>query len=220
MSPRTKKIGAVVLVGTALLVAWHAGLLAEIADPKSLAQDLVALGAWGYVAFILAYAFVQPFGLPGAAFVVAASLVWPWQISFPLSMIGTMAASVIGFSFSRFVARDWVAAKIPARFKKYDAALERSAFRTVVLLRLVFWTSPPLHAFFGISRVPFWTHFWASLLGYVVPLLLISFLGNEMFDSAGHLQTKAWPILVVLGLVSLTAAVVGRCVSRREAQGA
>jgi hypothetical protein len=39
-----------------------------------------------------------------------------------------MAASIVGFSFARFMARDWVSTGIPARFRKYDEALARRAF--------------------------------------------------------------------------------------------
>ena len=34
-------------------------------------------------------------------------LIWPWPVAYALSMTGTMAASVVGFSFARFIARDW-----------------------------------------------------------------------------------------------------------------
>jgi hypothetical protein len=89
--------------------------------------------------FVLAYALLQPFGVPGTIFVVAAPLIWPWPAAFAVSMAGTMAASVVGFSFARFVARDWVSARIPARLRRYDEAIARHAFTTVVVLRLVLW---------------------------------------------------------------------------------
>jgi uncharacterized membrane protein YdjX (TVP38/TMEM64 family) len=116
------------------------------------AEDARALGAWGYIAFILAYTALQPFGVPGTIFVVAAPLIWPWPIAFALSMVGT-CASVVGFSFARFVAKDWVSAHIPERLRKYDASLERNAFQTVVVLRLLFWMPQVLHSFFGVSKV-------------------------------------------------------------------
>ncbi len=100
--------------------------------------------------------------MPGTIFIVAAPLIWSWPVAFCLSMVGTMAATVDGFSFARFVARDWVAQRIPARFRKYDDLLALRAFATVFLLRLIFWMPPLLHAFFGVSKVRFSTHFWAS----------------------------------------------------------
>jgi uncharacterized membrane protein YdjX (TVP38/TMEM64 family) len=142
-------------------------------------------------------------------------------VAFALSLAGTMCASVIGFSFARFVARDWISTRIPARFRKYDAALARHAFRTVFLLRLVLWMPQALHAFLGVSKVPFWTHIWGSLLGYIPPLLLVSYLGSEMFDSSGRIQPRAWPAMGALLAASLLlAALMRRYEKRRDAQKA
>lgn len=214
-SLRSAKLGVIGLVLLTLAVAYHFGVFARVAEPKTLAVSLVAMGAWGYVVFIVAYTVLQPFGVPGTIFVVAAPLIWPWQTAFALSMIGTMCASVVGFSFARFIAKDWVSARIPARFRKYDESLERNAFQTVVVLRLVFWMPQVLHSFFGISRVRFWTHFWGSFLGYVPPLLVVSYLGGQMFDASGRIQAGAWPVLAGLVAASLLIALLARAHARR-----
>lgn len=177
---RLAKIALVVAVLAAALVAHRMGWLSHFGAAAECKQMLVDLGPWGYLAFVAAFAAIQPFGVPGTVFVVAASLIWPWPIALALSTLGTMGASVVGFTFARFVARDTVAKLIPARFKKYDDALERRAFATVVSLRFVFWMQPLLHAFFGISKVRFWTHFWGSLAGYVVPLVVLTFFGDRL----------------------------------------
>lgn len=182
------------------------GVLDRLAEPRSLARSLVEMGAWGWVAFVVAYTLVQPFGVPGTIFVVAAPLIWPWRTAFALSMTGTMGASIVGFSFARFIARDWIAARIPARFRRYDEALARNAFRTVLLLRLIFWMPQVLHIFFGVSKVRFWTHAWASFLGYIPPLFVISYLGSEIFDASGRMQPRAWPIMA--GMVAASALLV------------
>src|SRR5262245_35700012 len=209
-SSRSMKIGVVALVLLTLATAYHFGFFARVAEPKILAKTLVEMGAWGYLAFVVAYTVLQPFGVPGTIFIVAAPLIWPWQTAFALSMIGTMSASIVGFSFARFVAKDWVSARIPARLRKYDESLERNAFQTVVVLRLIFWMPQALHAFFGVSKVRFWTHFWGSLIGYVPPLLLVSYLGGTMFDASGRMQPGAWPILAALVVVSLVIAALAR----------
>jgi uncharacterized membrane protein YdjX (TVP38/TMEM64 family) len=215
-SLRYAKLAVVAVVIAVLAIAYRLGIFSQVADAKTLARTLVEMGPWGYLAFVAAYAAFQPFGVPGTVFVVAAPLIWPWQTAFVLSMAGTMAASVIGFSFARFVAKDWIAARIPARFRKYDDALERNAFQTVVLLRLIFWMPQVLHSFFGVSRVRFWTHFWGSLLGYVPPLLLVSYLGARIFDPSGKLQPDAWPILGCMVASSLTIALLARAWARRS----
>ncbi len=189
---RTPKIVAVLVVAVMLVVAQQLGIFKQFADPAGVKQTLVALGPWGYVAFIGAYAALQPFGFPATVFTLSAPLIWAWPIAFALSLSGAMAASVVGFVFARFVARDFVAARIPARFKRHDEALGRRAFTTVLLLRAVFWMSSPLHAFFGVSKVGFWTHFWGSLAAYVLPLLLLSIFGEQLFERASEAPREVW----------------------------
>ncbi|RKG72457.1 TVP38/TMEM64 family protein [Corallococcus exercitus] len=222
MTPRMARyarLGAVALVFVMFGLAWHLGIFTQAADPKTLARTLVAMGAWGYLAFVVAYTVLQPFGVPGTVFIVAAPLIWPWQTAFVLSMVGTMSASVVGFSFARFVAKDWVSARIPARLRKYDDALERNAFQTVFLLRLLLWMPQVLHSFLGVSKVGFWTHFWGSLLGYVPPLLFVSYLGGEMFDASGKMLPAAWPILAGLLIASLLVVVLVRVRERCRQAG-
>lgn len=215
-SLRNLKAGVVGLVLVVLAAAWWLGVFARVGTPSALAQGLVERGAWGYLAFIVAYTVLQPFGVPGTVFVVAAPLIWSWPVAFALSMVGTMSASVVGFAFARFIARDWVAARIPARLEKYAEALERNAFQTVVVLRLIFWMPQVLHSFFGVSKVGFWTHFWGSLVGYVPPLLLVSYLGASMFDASGRMQPAAWPIMAGLLAASLAVAALARAWERRR----
>ena len=200
---RNLKIGAVALVVVGLVVAQRLGLFEIFGDPARIKQALVELGPWGYVAFVVAYAFLQPFGVPGTVFVMAAPLIWSWPVAFALSMTGTMAASVVGFSFARFVARDWVSRFVPARFRSYDEALAKRGFVTVATLRFIFWMPPMLHVFFGISRVPFWTHFWGSLVGYFIPLLATAYFGQKVFDFLRDAPPSVW-----IGIAAATLAIL------------
>lgn len=203
---RVARLATVALVACALALAYQRGVFTRLAEPRDFAKAVLDLGAWGYVGFVVSYTLLQPIGVPGTVFVVAAPLLWPWPTAFSLSMVGTMAASVVGFSLSRFVLRDWVAARIPARLRRYDEALAERAFFTVFVLRLVLWMPQVLHGFLGVSKVPFWTHFWGSLLGYVPPLLVVSYFGSELFDESGRIQTRTLPIMVALLAASLALA--------------
>ncbi len=214
---RRAKIAAVVLVAAVLVLAQRLGLFHLTSDPARLKQALLDLGPWGYLAFLGAYTVLQPFGVPGTVFIVAAPLIWPWPIAFALSMVGTLAASVVGFSFARFVARDWIAGLVPARFHAYDEALAKRAFATVFTLRLIFWMPPLLHVFFGISRVSFWTHFWGSAAGYVLPLLATSYFGPKALDALREAPREVW---IGLALGAAVVAVATWTVHRRRARPA
>jgi len=69
---RNLRIAAVSSVVALLALAHAQGLLERFGDPQGLARTLVELGPWGYAAFIAAYTLLQPFGVPGTVFIVAA----------------------------------------------------------------------------------------------------------------------------------------------------
>lgn len=209
------KVALVLAVAGMLVAAWRLGLFDVFGDAQRLKQALLEMRAWGYVAFVGAYTLLQPFGMPGSVFVFAAPLIWPWPIAFALSMTGTMSASVVGFSFARFIARDWLAKKVPARLRKYDDALAKRGFVTVATLRFLLWMPQALHTFFGVSKVGFWTHFWGSLVGYAVPLFLVSLFGEELWDWMKGLPIWAW---VVTGIVTVLAIGIYILVQRRRAR--
>jgi uncharacterized membrane protein YdjX (TVP38/TMEM64 family) len=212
------KVALLALALAAIGLAYRYGMFDELSEPQRFARAVVELGVWGYAAFVVAYALLQPFGVPGTLFIVAAPLIWPWPVAFALSMTGTMAASVTGFSFARFVARDWVSARVPARLRKYEEALTQNALQTVFVLRLIFWMQPILHGFLGVSRIGFATHFWGSLLGYALPLLLVSYMGAELFDQNGDFQPRTLLWLSALLVASLLSLAVVRRFARRSAR--
>jgi uncharacterized membrane protein YdjX (TVP38/TMEM64 family) len=204
---RHAKLATLLFVVLGLVLAHHMGAFQTFSEPARAKEVLVELGPWGYFWFVVAYAALQPFGVPGTVFILAAPLIWPWPVAFALSMVGTMAASVIGFSFARFIARDWLAQRVPARFHAYDEALTRRGFVTVVTLRFIFWMPQVLHTFLGVSKVPFWTHFWGSVVGYFVPLLLTAYFGEKLFVALREAPPWAW-VVAGLGTIAVVATFV------------
>ena len=197
-----------------LVAAWQSGLVDLLSEPERARETILGLGALGLLAFVVAYAVVQPLGFSGMAFVVVAPLIWPWPVAFAASMTGTLAATALGFSVSRFVARDWVSSRIPQRFRAWEGTLERRGFITVLTLRVLFLMQPMLHAFFGVSRVSFWTHLGASALAYVVPIFLISRFGAEVFAFLREAPLSAW-----LGFgAAVLASIAVRHLLRRRAR--
>lgn len=200
------RVAAVLGVLVLLAIAHRLGVLDDFSSLTRAKQTLTALGPRGYAAFVAAYTVLHPFGIPGTVFIWVAPLIWPWPVAFALSMVGTMAASTVGFSFARFVAREQVAKRIPARFRRYEESLARNGFLTVFVLRFVFWMPQWLHALLGVSRVSFWTHFWGSFAGYLVPLFLVSYFGERLFALLKKVPTNAWIAAgVAIGVVALGA---------------
>lgn len=199
-----------------VFLAWKAGFFSGAMGPRAIGWEISHMGPWGYLAFIGAFTILQPFGVPGTIFTVAAPLIWPWPVAFTLSLGSMLASSALGFAFARFVARDWVSARVPRWLREREPALERSALQTVVLLRLCFGMLQALHSFFGVSNIRFRTYLLGCFVGYIPQLLVITTFSAELLDGSGNVRRAPWPILGGLVVLSLAIAWCARVWERRR----
>jgi uncharacterized membrane protein YdjX (TVP38/TMEM64 family) len=110
---------------------------------NALSALLESAGGWAPLFFVMVYAagvclFVPGTlltGLGAAIFGPYWGFLWVWIAA----MIGSAAAFVIG----RTLGREFAASLIGNRLKKYDEAIERNGFATVLYLRLVYFPSRP-----------------------------------------------------------------------------
>lgn len=214
----------VVALGILVLAyfAYSSGILGLFANPGAVRTTLLDLGARGYLVFLAAFTFLQPIGCPGIVFLVGAALVWPPHVAITLSLIGSVMASIVGFSVSRFLARDWVERRLPARFRAYDEKLAQRAFRTIFVLRVIFLMNPFLHGFFGISRVSFLTHLVASTLGYLPTIIVVTYVGGSAVTWLTAFLTElssttVVSIVIVLALLLVAAGFVRRKIKQTRA---
>ncbi len=202
---RTRRLA--LLAGAALLLlgAWRFGVLALVRDPAHLRELLLQIGPLGFLVYIAAFALIQPIApVPGMMFSIAAGLVWPPPVAVVLALVGATLASVNGFWFARYLARDWVEQWIPDRLRKYDEQMARRGFVTVLALRLFFWTNQGLNAFCGLSRVPFSTHLAATFLAYIPVSIALTYLGEAAVTILWHQPIERWlaaAALIVVGVV-------------------
>lgn len=174
-----RKLGPLLIFSTAVVGLYASGLHEKI-DAQRLQAWVRGAGAWGGVAFVVAYAVLQPLGVRSLLFLVTAPLLWSPAIAFCLSWFGAIAASMVGFFTARFVARDWAQHRAPARIRKLDAKLAEDGFRTVTLLRLIFYTTPALQLGLGISRVPVRSFVLGTIVGVLPFTLIMTLLGAEL----------------------------------------
>lgn len=161
-------------------------------EPERLGDWLDATGALAPLLYVAVFAGLSPFGLPAVLMVVAAAGVWPLGWAFALSWAGAVGAGVVGFGFARWLARDWVVAHLPERFRHLDTRAGERPLATVLLLRLFFFLAPPAHWALGVSQVGFGTHLLGTTLGYVPWVLAYTLAGRGAVELVRSQPPWVW----------------------------
>ena len=89
--------------------------------------------------------------------------------------LGAMIGSSLAFFIGRYLGRDFAASLIGDRLRKYDEAIERNGFATVLYLRLVYFPFTPMNFGMGLTRVRFWDYFFGTALGIIVGTFIFTF---------------------------------------------
>lgn len=171
------------MVGLAILaiaIALVATGEYESISPAGIRERVLSWGVWGPVLFVLAFALLQPLGVAAHVFIVGATLVWAPTTSLLLSWTGAVLASAAAFWLARWMGREWVQARLPKRLHRWDGRLATHGFRTVLVMRLLFFTFGPMQLMLGVSRVRFVPYLAASALGMLPMIALESFVGASV----------------------------------------
>jgi len=148
---RNRLILLALILGIVAL-AYYSGLFQYLA-PDRLRELLTEAGPWGPILVVTMFTVLEPFGTPGAIFMVAAATVWPFWTAFAINWIGASGAGMFGFTFARYLGRDWVEDRMPERLRKWDERLSERGLPVVIAFRLMFFLNPASHWALGLSRV-------------------------------------------------------------------
>jgi len=198
----------------ASVVAWvYASGAYEEFDPATMRVWFQDAGVWGGVLFIAAYSLLQPFGVNGLVFLLSAPLIWSPTEAFLLNWAGTVGTGLFSFFGARFVARDWIQERLPRRIRRFDDRLHTRGFRTVFLLRLIFYTAPTVQWALGVSRVSFAPFLTGTVLGVAPFTLMTTLIGVrvaawiEEHPVATWPWDQLWPVLIIAAVVIATITV-------------
>lgn len=167
-----------VLVLTAAFALYLSGALD---DPRGAMEMVRGAGAWGAIAYVAAFALLQPLGISGHAFVLAAAAIWVAPQAFALSLLGSVGAACVSFAFARYVAYEWVQARIPARARKYEAWVTERGLLGVIVYRTLTFTMHPAQLLMGTLRVRFGTMVLGTVIGFMPAVAIDVLLGGELW---------------------------------------
>ena len=198
-----------IAAAVAALFAWvYVSGAYERFDPVQLRDWIRDAGPWGGVLFVVTYSTIQPFGVNGLVWLLSAPLIWSPTEAFLLSWAGTVGTGLFSFAGARFFVRDWLQARLPARVRRFDERLQTHGFRTVFLLRLVFYTSPSVQWALGVSRVQFGTFVVATVLGVAPFTLATTLVGIRVAAWIEEHPVATWPWETIWPVVIVATVVV------------
>lgn len=193
---------AIVSIGA---LGYFAGLFRYF-DPDDLRELIISWGAWGPVLVILIYSLVQPFGFPGAIFMMASSTLWTFWPAFLINLAGASGAGMVGFGFARYVGRDWVEGRMPDRVRAWDDRLSHRGLPVVIPYRMIFFLSPPSHWALGLSRVRLSHAAIGTVVGYVPGVAVWTYFGGDILiwleQQSGQVLLGVLALIIVMFAIS------------------
>jgi uncharacterized membrane protein YdjX (TVP38/TMEM64 family) len=175
---------ALVAIGVALVPAreWTAMALGVVRES----------GRWGAVAYAALFAMATMVAVPTTPLLVLGGLLFGLPIGAAVGVAASSTASVVSFLVARYVARDWVEAKVK-RMPKWEALLEvveEEGFKVVLLARLnPLLPSSVKNWGFGVTDVPLLEYVAASILGQAPFAVVYAYLGSV----GGHAILRGEP---------------------------
>ena len=149
---------------------------------EALGHFLDSAGLWGPVVFIAIYAVGVCLFLPGTLLTGLGAAIFGAYWGFVYVWFGAMAGAGAAFLIGRTLGREFAASLIGDRLKKYDDAIGRNGFATVLYLRLVYFPFTPMNFGMGLTKVRFWDYFAGTGLGIIVGTFIFTFFIGTLKD--------------------------------------
>jgi len=188
--PKTSKTGKKPLLKAAVLVLFIFAAIAvarftpvrEYLTADALGRLLKGAGVWAPVAYMVIYAVGVCLFLPGTLLTGLGAAIFGPYYGFVYVWIGAMLGASAAFVIGRTLGREFAASLIGNRLKKYDDAIERNGFATVLYLRLVYFPFTPMNFGMGLTRVTFKDYFFGTGLGIIVGTFIFTFFVGTLKD--------------------------------------
>jgi len=192
-------IGAIVLVRFTPVKAY---LTAE-----ALGQFLEAVGFWAPLVFMLVYTVGVCLFVPGTLLTGLGAAIFGAYWGFLYVWIGAMLGASGAFWIGRTMGREFAASLIGDKLKKYDEAIGRNGFATVLYLRLVYFPFTPMNFGMGLTGVRFWDYFFGTGLGIIVGTFIFTFFVGtvkEVWASGNWGELVSFKVFFSLGLFAFS----------------
>lgn len=149
---------------------------------ETLGRFLESAGLWASVVYMMIYAAGVCLFVPGTLLTGLGAAIFGAYRGFLYVWIGAMMGAAGAFLIGRTLGRDFAASLIGDKLKKYDDAIERNGFATVLYLRLVYFPFTPMNFGMGLTKVRFRDYIAGTGLGIIVGTFIFTFFIGTLKD--------------------------------------
>jgi uncharacterized membrane protein YdjX (TVP38/TMEM64 family) len=143
--------------------------------PEALGRFLEMAGIWAPVLYIVIYSVGVCLFIPGTLLTGLGAAIFGAYWGFVYVWIGAMIGASAAFLVGRTLGREFAASLTGDRLKKFDNAIERNGFATVLYLRLVYFPFTLMNFGMGLTKVHFRDYFFGTGLGIIVGTFIFTF---------------------------------------------
>jgi len=204
---RTLKAAALVLFVITAVVIVRFTPVKEFLTAERLGHFLENAGLLAPLVYMIVYAVGVCLFVPGTLLTTPGAAIFGPYFGFIYVWVGAMIGSSLAFFIGRYLGRDFAASLIGDRLRKYDEAIERNGFATVLYLRLVYFPFTPLNFGMGLTRVRFRDYFSGTALGIIVGTFIFTFFVGTVRDvwaSGEWRELLSWKVFFSLGLFAFS----------------
>ena len=209
MKTRVLRLSLWVLLAVGIGLAWH---YREAFAPEAVTAWMVRLGPWGPLVFVGLYWLAPALLLPGSVLTLAGGALFGPLLGALLSLIGATGGATVAFLIARYLAADWVEARVAGRLRELRAGVEREGWRFVAFVRLVpVFPFTLLNYALGLTRLSVCTFGLTSLVTMAPGALAYAYLGYAARETLGGgpaLVRKAFLALTLLAAVALLPTLI------------
>jgi len=164
----------VVMVTLALLAKYTS--LGEFFSFSNLQETMIGAGFPGVVIFLVAFGAGTLMNIPGFLFIIAAIFVYGFSIGVPIAYLGGFLSVLAHFFVVRLIGGSPLNEIKQPFVRKVMDKLKESPIKTVVILRILLFISPPINYALALSNVKVSDFVIGTLIGMVFPMSLLSAL--------------------------------------------
>ncbi len=208
--PQARKISPLkpllfVLLLAVVIITVRVFHLDQYLEKERLRQFVAGYGVWGPIIYLIIWTLAPPLFLPGLPITLAGGVLFGpfWGVVY--TIFGATAGATLAFLVARYLAGDWVAAKLQGtKLASLDQKVAKEGWEIVAFTRLI-----PIFPFFllnyafGLTRIPLSHYVLATFFGMLpVTAAYVYFSANVLDLLQGKFSKELLIGVLLLALVS------------------